>query len=276
MIDKQTSEVQNAVLKILDYYLKVVERLDLKYIFLGGSLIGAVRHQGFIPWDDDLDIGMERTSYDKLIAYLEKENMQSSPFFLQTFDTDSNYGHGYSKILLKHTHISEAMLPNVKAKMCVFIDIFPLDNVPEQGPSMINHTLFKISEVGIHTRLQYNTEVSTEKKILHKVIMILLFFVKTKTMVKIRESLVKRYSNTTKFVVNRFTVYNPKNEFILKDNIEKTQWLNFEGRKIRAPKEWDSYLKQIYGDYMKLPPVEEQVNRHLSFVDLGKYKGMEK
>jgi len=97
MNSEQIKELQNYDLEILDYFISICRKLNINYVLLAGSVLGAVRHNGFIPWDDDIDVGVPRVQYIKLKNYLSKE--PESKFFFQTYNTDQYYGHGYAKIL---------------------------------------------------------------------------------------------------------------------------------------------------------------------------------
>ena len=122
-------KVQLLELEIAKELKRICEKNNIKFFFLWGSLLGAVRHQGFIPWDDDMDFGMLREDYEKLIEACKTD--LDERFFLQTWDTDSNYPFSYAKLRLKGTHFIEQFAGNSMLNDGIFIDIFPLDNAPD-------------------------------------------------------------------------------------------------------------------------------------------------
>lgn len=118
--------IHHVALGNLDQFVQLCEQLNIEYCLLGGSLLGAVRHQGFIPWDDDVDVGLLRTDYDRLITEAPSL-LTTSNYFLQTPQTDENYGLSYAKLLDRRTYIEEKNNVN-NARKGVFIDIFPLNS----------------------------------------------------------------------------------------------------------------------------------------------------
>ena len=112
--------------------VSIVEDIDricrdngLKYYIIGGTLLGAVRHKGFIPWDDDIDLVMYRDDYNKFISIIQSE--YSEKYFLQNFYTDKHYTRYIAKVRLNGTHLTESYLDNSKSHDGIYVDIFPLD-----------------------------------------------------------------------------------------------------------------------------------------------------
>ena len=123
---------------LLEEIKRICKKFDLKYYAIAGTLLGAVRHKGPIPWDDDMDIGMMREDYEKFLAAVKTE--LGDRFFLQNFDTDKGYGLNFSKLLLLDTVMIERNAADSGAYKCIYVDIFPLDNAPDDADlqEMIN------------------------------------------------------------------------------------------------------------------------------------------
>ncbi|MDR2410347.1 MAG: LicD family protein, partial [Bacteroidales bacterium] len=122
-------------LDILKEFIKVCNKYNLRYFADGGTLLGAIRHKGFIPWDDDIDIAMLREDYDKLVKIGPKEFKH--PYFFQTPYTDKYYYQGHAKIRNSNTTGISRHEFNKKFNRGIFIDIFPLDNIPDHNRHFI-------------------------------------------------------------------------------------------------------------------------------------------
>lgn len=128
-MDKETLEhLHICLLDIMSEVDRICSENSIGYSLIGGSMIGAVRHHGFIPWDDDMDIGMLRQDYEKFISICESR--LDKKYFLQTYDSDPKYNYGYAKMLLNGTELVEFGHERTKYRKGIFVDIFPFDTVP--------------------------------------------------------------------------------------------------------------------------------------------------
>ena len=120
-------DVQKVQLEILLEFDRICRKHGLKYLLFAGTLLGAVRHKGFIPWDDDIDVCMLRGDYERFLTVCKDE--LSAELFLQTTDTDREYPLQFAKLRKNNTRFVEKSMSDLKIHHGVFIDIFPLDNV---------------------------------------------------------------------------------------------------------------------------------------------------
>lgn len=272
--EDQLQKIHTLELKIALEIKRICEKNDIRYFLTAGTLLGAVRHGGFIPWDDDMDIGMLRNDYNKFIEVCKKD--LGNEFFLQTWDTDKQYPFSFAKIRLNGTHFVEAFSENCGAHNGIFIDIFPFDNVPESKLKrkiqakkyFICKRLLWIKK-GMGTNMKSSGFKQQIKYYTFKIF-----------------SCIFKYESIKKYFLNVQTKYNdlqtsrvvtdgsyPYDKESLKRNwVSNLELVKFETEEFLAYKDRVEYLEYFYGDFMKLPPVGER-NRHmLQNVDFGPYK----
>ena len=262
---QQLKDIKIIEVDILKRFIEVCDKLGLKYYLMGGTLLGAVRHQGFIPWDDDIDVGMPRKDYDIFIS--EGQNFLPKELFVQSIETEPNYIANFAKIRRSDTTFMEIAWKKCKINHGVYIDVFPLDYYPDDKRarkkfSRMNKIYARrlFSEYDLENQsLKYNT-VSRILKIIYP---------STRSVVSKRNDLFKS-TEEGNMIANYCGAWGQK-------EIVPANWygdgviLNFEGIKVRAPKEYDKWLNQVYGDYMRLPPEEKRIPRHsVEIIDLEK------
>lgn len=251
-------KVQEVELEILNVVHRVCVENHLKYSLAYGTLIGAVRHQGFIPWDDDIDICMPREDYDKFLKIWSRYNFKD--YILQNIETDEDFTQNFTKIRKNHTTFLQPKEEQYKYHKGFFIDIFPGDRVPDSKFKQ------KIQFVNIAINLLYSRKFksSSNNKIISLVENTLLLFPKSlqKSFRKIAEKNIKKYNvnHTLKYVfantINSAQIYYPHDIF------QKLVLIDFEDKKFYMYAEYDQCLRIEYGDYMKLPPEDERTWKH--------------
>lgn len=242
--------------------MRICKKYDIKYYVLGGSLLGAVRHNGFIPWDDDIDLMMCRKDYERFSAVAQKE--LEDPYFFQTPNTD-NCWCDFARICNSNTTGIRKILRGVKnVNKGIFIDIFPVDAISDN--TFIRKSIYKL--VALHSRLAvcYSFGVSNTwmDKIVNSVLQLPFIHMNIKKIYKCANkiaSLVNAEKAHQMGIVVR-TPYAPEklrwSKEVLKDKIT----IPFEFFNIEIPARYDEILKTNYGDYMVFPPVEERGRWH--------------
>ncbi len=271
MDNKTLRKVQLVQLDMLLEVDKICKESNIKYYLIGGSALGAVRHKGFIPWDEDVDIGMFREDYDRFLGI--SEDLLNDKYFLQTNKTDSEYPTLYAKIRVNDTTFVEKESKGIGAKMHqgIFMDIFPIDNVPDNKLSAKIHFLLVHFFISIASARAGNYPQNKYKKCIKKLYSkILIKIFKKETLDKLAHNIASSYKNKqTKNVANLFGRYKEK-EIVPRNYFGDPQYLEFEGFNLPVPEYYHKYLKHIYGDYMVLPPVEKRSIHNIEYVDLEK------
>lgn len=262
-------EMQKVELEILKEFLNICQKYDLQYFLLGGTLLGAIRHKGFIPWDDDIDVGMPRPDYDKFLSIAQGELPEK--LFLQTRETDCEYPMNFAKIRNTETTFIEKTAQFLNINHGVYIDIFPLDGYPKSKvmqklTNCIDAILkFKISKAFFSE----NYKESWKHRIIDALIKILRGNYKTAT--KQRDKFIRRYSYDKCEIVNNYCGAWGQKEIMPKDYFGKGIKGTFENLDVILPYKYDLYLTQLYGDYMTPPPKEKQIGHHYyTIIDLDK------
>ena len=271
--NKDLRKAQLLMLKILKEVHKICEENNIKYFLSDGTLIGAIRHQGFIPWDDDLDIGMLREDYEKFCKIAPQ--ILSENFILQNFQTDKGYGLQFGKVILKNTVWIEQVAKNTNRQWSgIYIDIFPYDNITENKKmqKLINRLYIFIQGL-ILIKFKYiniSNYESMAKKLKYVLKKIYLCTISKKLLIYIRDSICKRYLNKSKTLVTKYggNFYKNQNPYnFYKDLTLQT----FEDTSFYIPKNYDKILKNLYGNYMEIPPIEKQRQHGIEYFDFGNY-----
>ena len=253
---------------MLKEFMRICAHLDLRYYVVGGTLLGAVRHQGFIPWDDDIDLAMPREDYER---FLEKgQSLLSDEFFLQTFHTDPEFPANFAKIRDNRTTFIEKSVSGKHIHHGVYIDIFPLDYYPDGCFSRVILELRRfLIKMRISGEFTYRRNESLLKALVRKrlaAICLRLYPDLTQTIEK-REHLYKSVP-PGRCICNYSGAWGRK-EIWPAEWISESCELTFEGLAVPAPGEYHKMLCHFYGDYMTPPPLEKRVSHHeTTIVDL--------
>lgn len=253
---EQRKKLQSIQLNILIEYIRICEKHQLTYYLLGGSCIGAVRHKGFIPWDDDIDVGMPRPDYEKFLEIAQSELPEH--YFLQTGETDPEYPSGFAKIRNSNTTFIEHSVSHLKINHGVYFDIFPLDG-------LCTSRIFKLKR-RLYLQSIYKCYNNGYKpKGIDKLLSVLSLFV-VPDYRKASRKLDKLYASYKyedhSMSASYYGAWGIKERFPRDKCFGSGSPGSFEGLSVMLPEDPDCYCKQLYGDYMKLPPEEKRVTHH--------------
>ena len=237
---------------------------NIKYFIIAGTLLGAVRHKGFIPWDDDLDIGMLREEYEKFVSIAQNELGVS--YFLQTWDTDSGFALPCAKIRKNGTKFIEENSSKAHLHNGIFIDIFPFDNVPESTlkKKIQNYQTYILKRI-ILDKQGYEVWEKQEffKKSIYKLVKIMTKPISLWRIKSILYEKMTRFNNQKSDSVVTFGgTYGYWRETIRKSWANNLVTLKFEGYEFSCPRDYSDYLSYFYGEYMTPPPEDKRYNRH--------------
>lgn len=268
MTSEDLRHLQLVMLQIAKDIKKVCDENDIKYFLDSGSLLGAVRHGGFIPWDDDFDIGMTRENFEKFCKIGQEE--LGNKYFVQTWDSEKYYGRPLAKVRLNNTQYIEASEQNNKINHGIFVDILPYDKTTSKK-AMVGYRkkLTRIRSL-IYCKCGYYNERSLPVRIITKVLSLLL---NKKYLVKKYEELATKFNKSNSGYLYAHTGTARLGTWIMpKDVITELEEIEFEDTTFSAPKNYDKYLKNAYGDYMVLPDESKRVGGHgVVFLEFGNY-----
>lgn len=253
-----SKEIQQREYNILKEFNKFAKEHNLKYFLSGGTMLGAVRHQGFIPWDDDIDICMLREDYDKLINLVKDQRMLNRDYKF-CLPLDNDYIYPYTKVIDTNTIVYEK---DIKPKHClgVWLDIFPIDACPEKEEDK-KMLLKKHARYKFFNKICVAGNLSTTKK---KIIAFIgkfgykmLFFNKDskywiKKMLDLLELKDSKYFGNLAWP-------NQEREIFVKEIFDEVIYWQFEDDKYPIPAKYDAYLTKMYGNYMQLPKEEDRI-----------------
>ncbi len=256
--DNQLKHLQRVEFEMLVEIDRICRKYNIKYSLDGGTLLGAVRHKGFIPWDDDIDVIMLRSEYEKFYRACKKE-LDRSRFFLQEYRTDKHYLFGYEKIRRKNTVFRRIGQEHLKQHGGIFVDIFVADNVPDEFIARNIHLfLCFLIRKGLYSEIgKKNADSEFMRQVYELVSLIPRDFWFS------ARNLIAKSCNKNKTELVRHMTHNYRKECrygMPSVCFEDFTELEFEGRKFKAFRNYDLYLSTLYGDYMKLPPAEQRVS----------------
>lgn len=274
LTERQLRDLHGVLLEILDDILAVCNENGLSFILIGGSAIGALRSGGIIPWDDDIDIAMPRADFEKFTAIIRQRYGQKYSI-LHPQDRD-NYGRVIPKVRLKGTQY-RTILEQDLDDCGVFIDIYTIENVPD-GAIARNFQGFMAMALGFALACR---RLYRGRKWFGQLTGGLSFHVKCAIGFCLSFASYERWARwtdhwnsrckdeTTKYVSIPADCRHYFGEMNLRSVLCDTKEVSFAGRTCRVPKEADAYLRDIYGDYMQIPPVEKQERNCYLTYDLG-------
>lgn len=258
-MENKLRKLQLEMLEMLKLFSSICDKYGIKYSLEGGTLLGAVRHGGFIPWDDDLDVFMLRSEYDKFLKAWEIESPKG--YFLQNKDVEMDYTRSFSKIRKENTTFLQGIENPHTTHTGIFIDIFPVDRVPK---NKLGRMFFYWD--CLRYELYCREFVPKTRNIFVKIISE--WLLNSKNREARNKARLKLYKNVTRYNTDETlplavieTVQTMQN-LLNPDLFAEYTYVTFENEKYMSVANWDYMLTKYFGDYMKLPPIEEQTWKH--------------
>ena len=269
----QIRKFQLAQLELLSETDRICRELGIGYYLIGGTLLGAIRHQGFIPWDADIDVAMCRKDYEIFRAYCFAH--ENEEFFYEHYLTDPNHWGPHAILRKKGTHIKYQRRDVEKYQPMydgIYMDIFPLDEAPRsKGVQYIQAKLIRLIYMISEQKVArvYENNISTWKLARKKVVQFILSPITFRMLGKLRDWIMQWGKNKGDgHLVSMASHYSYKKQYMLEEIYGKPVEIVFEGEKRLAPAQTNTYLSQLFGDYMKLPPEDKRYSELDNIIDV--------
>lgn len=247
--------IQMIQLELLEEADRICRKCNIKYNIIAGTLLGAVRHGGYIPWDDDADIALLRPEYEKFRIAVKTE-LDTSRFYFQDDRRTKGYRWGYGKLRRKNTVFLREHQEHMPYKQGVFIDVFPLDNVPDH---YILRSLHNFECFCVRKLLWSKAGQRADRNLLKRQWFRLLAKIPEDKIRKYYYGMVKRAGKKKTRMVRILTFPTPNSEYgYYRCWYENSEDTVFEGKVFQGIKDYDSYLSFKFGNYMELPPEDNR------------------
>lgn len=236
----------------------ICDRHKIDYFLDAGTLLGAAKYKGFIPWDDDIDIGFLRKNYEKFVS-VAKEELPDNIFF-QEWKSEKKFGYPYAKLRMENTKYRLETDGNSKANDGIFLDLLPYDCVPDNLWLRKYHKKrLRILYLIIQYKLDYKPKAGSVEKFVASFLKI---FWNTDEAKSRYTSLCQRYNDSDNTLVTEADGIDYDRFTIPKDYLIDKEELLFENYLFTCPKQYEEYLTSVYGDYHKDPPKSAQEGKH--------------
>lgn len=267
MDDKTLRKVQLVQLDILNEFKRVCNLIGIDYFLESGTLLGAVRHKGFIPWDDDLDVAMMRDEYELFLK--EAPKILHNDYEIVSWRNAPEYAHPFIKIIKKGTLYKEHKDDSHNPKNGIYIDVFPYDVFPEKKTQQfVQGTILMLFRGIVRAKCNCKTwrtisGVNVGKYIKNIPLRLISFLFSKNTAVSIYEKYCIKYNKTDSDYVYINGAFAYGKEIHSVKSFKSFKDYDFEKGTYKGPSDYDLFLTELYGDYMKLPPENERKNRHM-------------
>ncbi|MCI7528867.1 MAG: LicD family protein [Oscillospiraceae bacterium] len=260
--------LQQKELELLAQFIDICEKLQIQYFLVCGSALGSVKYQGFIPWDDDIDVALFRDDYEVFLT--KAPQFLPKNMLLQNTYTDAAVPFIYSKLRNSDTTYIEKPCEGLPINHGVYIDIFPLDGYPAR----------RLQQVWLEMRKKYYTYLlytvlDIPRRPYARILNILLGLIGGKQriakVVRQYTKMISNYCTDESALICNHGNWQGKLEYASREQYGNGEWATFEGLKVRIPENYDAYLTQKYGDWRNDLPPEKQVGHHYAeVIDLNR------
>lgn len=257
MEETTIQEIRDIQLNILNDVHTFCQANNIRYFLAWGTLLGAIRHDGYIPWDDDIDISMPRPDYDRFIRLYKSDR-----YVLDSILKDSSYPYVFAKVSDKHTILVEET--RYPYNLGINIDVFPIDGLSNDRSIAIRHNnkITFYNKILTFKRVRMALRRGVFKNLLLFIGQLILCLIPYKWLLRILDKNMRKYDfEQSKYAADLcFAEYGKISERKL---YEKYNLHVFENNMYVIPDEYHSILTHIYGDYMTLPPAEKRISHHI-------------
>ena len=251
---KECREIQLRIMKEID---RICTKHQLQYYIAYGSLLGAVRHHGFIPWDDDIDVIMPRADYQRLLGVIRQHPEEAADWISLLDSAQKDYYYPFAKLVDNRT---VAKMEDNLTEHGIWIDVFPIDGLPDNPWLCKIHIalclLLRAMVISMTTDFSASHlgKSATLKRLLRGVAGL----IGRKRVSRLEDRVMPLYTRkNNRYVGCLFSPYGQREKVEASELFQPTR-LTFEGEQFCAPYHWDAFLSRIYGDYMQLPPPEKR------------------
>lgn len=259
------NELQQVEFSLLQHTVSICDKLNVRYYMVCGSALGAVKYSGFIPWDDDIDVGMFREDYERFLKHAP--DLLPKGLFLRTYRSDANYYNIFAKLRNSETTYIERTYGKMDINHGVYIDIFPLDGYPQNKK---RQTVLELKKMFYRQRL---ISLFDNPSLLKKIIRIPLRWtmpVPSKTVCRYEKLISSAKPDDADIICNHGN-WQGKLEYAPREQYGDGTWASFEGLKVRIPERYDEYLTQKYGDWRSDLPEEQKKGHHYAeIIDISR------
>lgn len=266
MTNSQLKSVQLIELEILKEVARVCEENNIVYFLDSGTVLGAVRHGGFIPWDDDIDIAMTRENYEKFLQVAPKHLGQE--YYLQARETDNKYPHVFAKVRKNDTVFMEWNTRKIDMHHGIYMDIFPYDNVPDDKDQREKYLkkcrffyrLFSLRAISERYQQALDSPKQVVLAVIRKIMHWVLKIIPIGLIENKMNALFKKYNETQ---TGYLTCHPYSDAYVFKrETLFPVGTIKFENHDFPAPHKLEEYLTEMFGDYLQLPPEAERVGHN--------------
>lgn len=253
------TNLQICELSLLSSFLKVCEKLKLRYYLVCGSALGAVKYGGFIPWDDDVDVALPREDYEKFLQLAPA--LLPPHLFLQNYRSDPGFPQIFSKLRDSRTTCIETSTLGLPIHQGISLDIFPLDGYPQGKWDQWRLELEKKWYQHL-LGASFAPPRGFLRRAEHRIKRLLGIHRRTAEIAGKYDALLRRYSPAASRFWCCHGSWQGRREYAPREQYREGAYMQFESLTVRVPQNFDAYLTQKYGDYRRDPPVGQQVSHH--------------